>query len=157
MPNTIINNGVINLGRCCPKYRGDYASYETYRGLDYVLYGGKVWLAVHHEPFVGQEPQNGEYWREVAINISTDSNLTPEQIALLKGPKGDRGPQGVQGDPCKIYFGSSIADLSGDASSIPDGALVVTVPAVGDPDNAKLYVKNESGFVFLADIFWRKE
>lgn len=156
MPNTIINNGVINLGRCCPKYRGDYASYETYRGLDYVLYRGKVWLAVHHEPFVRQEPQNGEYWREVAINISTDSNLTPEQIALLKGPAGPAGPQGPQGEPCRFYFGSSIADLKSDASSIPDGGMVLVITA-GDQNNAKMYVKDKSDFMFLADIFWRKE
>lgn len=77
------------------------------------------------------------------------------------GPQGARGPQGVQGpkgdkgDPFavkKTY--ASIAAMNNDFSGteVAVGEFVMITSTVSDPDNAKLYVKGDTAFVFVTDL-----
>lgn len=76
-----------------------------------------------------------------------------------QGPKGDTGAQGVpgvkgdQGEPfaiTKTY--PTIAEMEANANNIESGRFVIIVSDVSDEDNAKLYVKGDTGFTFIADL-----
>lgn len=88
--------------------------------------------------------------------------MSEELLGNIKGPKGDKGdtgaqgPQGVQGekgDPFaveKTY--ATIAAMNADKANVSQGKFVMIVSNVEDEDNAKLYVKGETNFVFVADL-----
>ena len=74
-----------------------------------------------------------------------------------KGDTGDTGPQGPKGDTgegfsiYKTY--ASITAMNADAANVPEGKFVLISSTEADPDNAKLYVKNNQGsFTFLTDM-----
>lgn len=85
-----------------------------------------------------------------------------------KGDQGDIGPQGIQGEQgiqgiqgpqgegfkiSKTY--QSVAAMQADYSNsaVPlYGFVLINTGNVEDADNAKLFVKEESGFVFLSDL-----
>ena len=79
-----------------------------------------------------------------------------------KGDKGDTGEQGVQGiqgvqgpqgEAFNIYKTySTIAEMNADKVNVEEGKFVMIVSNVEDPDNAKLYVKGSTDFVFLTDM-----
>ena len=108
----------------------------TYIGIDYYVY---IW--------------NNETKQYDKTNIYVKGD---------KGDKGEQGPQGIQGeqgikgetgDPFSIYttYGS-IVEMNADKYNVPEGAFVLIASNIEDEDNAKLYVKNESSFVFLTDL-----
>lgn len=73
-----------------------------------------------------------------------------------QGPKGDTGPQGIpgpKGEPFSIYKTySSIAMMTADLANVPAGQFVMIVSDTEDEDNAKLYVRGDTSFVFIVDL-----
>ena len=70
------------------------------------------------------------------------------------GPEGPVGPKGEQGAPfriAKIY--NSVSAMQADSSSLNMGDIaLINTDNVEDEDNAKLYIKNESGYSLLTDL-----
>ena len=70
------------------------------------------------------------------------------------GPEGPVGPRGEQGAPfriAKIY--NSVSAMQTDSTSLNMGDIVlINTDNVEDEDNAKLYIKNESGYSLLTDL-----
>ena len=70
------------------------------------------------------------------------------------GPEGPVGPKGEQGAPfriAKIY--NSVSAMQTDSNSLNMGDIVlINTDNVEDEDNAKLYIKNESGYSLLTDL-----
>ena len=73
-----------------------------------------------------------------------------------QGPQGEPGPKGDQGEPFqirKIY--DSVTSMEADYNNpgIEEGDFVlINTDDVGDPDNAKLYVKGPTGWQFVTDL-----
>ena len=74
-----------------------------------------------------------------------------------QGPIGPEGPAGPKGDPgapfriAKIY--NSVSAMQSDSTSLNMGDIVlINTDNVEDEDNAKLYIKNESGYSLLTDL-----
>ena len=71
-------------------------------------------------------------------------------------PQWEQGIQWIQGEPWdafqiyKTY--PSIASMEADKDNVPEWKFVLIASSIEDPDNAKLYVKGDTGFVFLADM-----
>lgn len=73
-----------------------------------------------------------------------------------QGPQGPQGIQGIQGEAfsiAKIYASVDAmnADFSGGDVSVGQFVLIDT-GNVEDADNAKLYVKSESGYSYITDL-----
>ena len=70
------------------------------------------------------------------------------------GPEGPAGPKGEQGAPfriAKIY--NSVSAMQTDSASLNLGDIVlINTDNVEDEDNAKLYIRNESGYSLLTDL-----
>ena len=70
------------------------------------------------------------------------------------GPEGPVGPKGEQGAPfriAKIY--NSVSAMQTDSNSLNMGDIVlINTDNVEDEDNAKLYIKSESGYSLLTDL-----
>ena len=82
------------------------------------------------------------------------------------GPQGETGPQGIQGIPgpagpkgeqgapfriAKTY--NSVLAMQTDSDSLNMGDIVlISTDNVEDEDNAKLYIKSESGYSLLTDL-----
>lgn len=73
-------------------------------------------------------------------------------------PQWEQGIQGIQWEPWdafqiyKTY--ASISAMNADKANVPEWKFVMIASTVEDPDNAKLYVKANSDFVFLTDMSW---
>ena len=74
----------------------------------------------------------------------------------IQGETGPQGPQGIQGpagESFSIYKTySSIAAMEADAANVPEGKFVIIASTIEDEDNAKLYVKGNTNFIFLTDM-----
>lgn len=69
------------------------------------------------------------------------------------GPVGPQGPKGESGEPFKIAKTyPNVSAMNSDASNVKEGSFVVITSDVNDPDNGKLYVKNDTGFTFIVDL-----
>ena len=69
------------------------------------------------------------------------------------GPVGPQGPKGDNGEPFKIAKTyPNVSAMNSDASNVKEGSFVVIASDVNDPDNGKLYVKNDTGFTFIVDL-----
>lgn len=78
------------------------------------------------------------------------------------GPQGEQGPQGIQGEQGvagpqgapftikKTY--SSIAEMNADFDNMELGDYVMIASSVEIEDNAKLYTKGESSWIFITDF-----
>ena len=91
------------------------------------------------------------------ITITDASGTTTANIN--NGAKGDRGDKGDKGDTgkdfsiYKTYL--SISDMEADKDNVPLNEFVLIASNVEDPDNGKLYVRDNSdpsGFKFLTDM-----
>ena len=86
-------------------------------------------------------------------NVQFD-DLTPEQIAQLKGPTGEHGsPFSI----AKVYH--SIAEMNAGYATdgVPYGKFVIiSTDSVEDPDNAKLFVKDTTAYRFVVDMSGRQ-
>lgn len=80
-------------------------------------------------------------------------NPGPQGIQGIPGPVGPQGPKGDNGEPFKIAKTyPNVSSMNNDASNIKEGSFVVIASDVNDPDNGKLYVKNNTGFTFIVDL-----
>ena len=80
----------------------------------------------------------------------------------MQGPQGVQGPQGIQGiqgekgetgEAFSIYRTyASISAMEADLANVEEGRFVLISSTVSDPDNAKLYVRNSTGWGFLSDL-----
>ena len=71
------------------------------------------------------------------------------------GATGPQGPQGPKGDPftvAKTY--SSVSEMNADFNNpdVKDGSFVVITSNTEDEDNAKLFIKGETGYIFITDL-----
>ena len=86
----------------------------------------------------------------------TDANAQPTYFSVDSGATGATGLQGPKGDKgdgfsiAKTY--SSISDMNADKANVEEGQLVMIASNVNDADNAKLYVKGDEDFTFIADL-----
>lgn len=73
-----------------------------------------------------------------------------------KGDKGDKGAKGDKGDPftvAKIYPSVSAMNAGYASDGVAKGAFVVIDTGnVNDEENARLYIKGDSAYVFLTDL-----
>ena len=73
-----------------------------------------------------------------------------------QGPQGERGPQGIQGVAGKGFSISktyaSVSAMNADLSSLGEGDFAMIASNPDDPDNAKLYVKQDSAMKEIADL-----
>ena len=73
-----------------------------------------------------------------------------------QGPQGERGPQGVQGVAGKGFSVSktytSVSAMNADLSSLGEGDFAMIASTVGDPDNAKLFVKQGDAMKEIAAL-----
>lgn len=81
----------------------------------------------------------------------------PQGIQGPTGPTGPTGPIGEMGPTGKGFAiertYASIAEMNADAANVPLGTFALIASTTQDPDNAKLFVKNEQGgFTFLTDL-----
>lgn len=97
--------------------------------------------------------------------IINQTETVPVKIYMVKGEKGDtgsagpqgpQGVQGIQGVPGKDFSISktyaTIAAMEADKDNVPEGDFVMIASSTEDPDNAKLYVKGATDFVFVTDL-----
>lgn len=81
----------------------------------------------------------------------------PQGIQGIQGERGEQGKQGQQGiqglagkDFSIAETFPSVASMSGD--NLTNGDFVMISSTVEDPDNAKLYLWNGTGFTFVTDM-----
>ena len=99
------------------------------------------------------DPDTGVVTTTYNINLTNGNVGNFTVVGGAKGAKGDTGLKGDKGDGFSIaQTYASISAMNADASNIDEGEFVLIVSNVEDEDNAKLYVKGESGFVFQADL-----
>jgi len=69
------------------------------------------------------------------------------------GKTGPQGPKGEKGEGFSIYktYGS-VEAMTQDAANIPEGKFVMITTDVEDPDNAKVFAKDTTSFVFICDL-----
>ena len=80
-------------------------------------------------------------------------NPGPQGIQGIPGPVGPQGPKGESGEPFKIAKTyPNVSAMNNDASNVKEGSFVVIASDVNDPDNGKLYVKNDNAFTFIVDL-----
>ena len=71
----------------------------------------------------------------------------------IQGIQGEQGPVGPQGEPftiAKTY--SSIEEMQNDFDNMQVGDYVMIASSVDDENNAKLYVKTDTAWVFITDF-----
>lgn len=77
----------------------------------------------------------------------------PQGERGLQGIQGIQGPQGPQGEGFSIYKTyPSVSSMNADSANVPLNKYVLISTDIGNPDNAKMYVKTASGFNFLSDL-----
>lgn len=130
-----------SLGKVSVLPKGEYSSVIQYSRLDIVTYKGSSYLCIKDS--LGIEITNEEYWQLLAQKGDTGETGAT-------GAKGDKGDAGKDFSIYKTY--PSISAMESDASNVPEGEFVLIASDVEDTDNAKLYVKSNTGFVYLTDL-----
>ena len=111
---------------------------------------------------VGDDGRQGDAGRDgVSCTHSWDGTVltvksaSGESSVDLRGEQGKQGIQGERGEPftiAKVY--ESVAQMNADYNN-PDvgiGSFVMIVSNTDDEDNAKLYSKGKSEYVYIADL-----
>lgn len=100
-------------------------------------------------PYIGE---NG-HWFVYSNGVATDTGIKAQGA---EGPQGDPGPKGEKGDPftiAKTYNSVEAMNAGYSTDNVAIGSFVVIDTGnVDDPDNAKLYIKGESAYVYLTDL-----
>lgn len=101
----------------------------------------------------GQDGQDGEdlqfMWQGTSLGIKTE-NQQEYTFVDLQGVQGPAGPQGEPFTIKKTY--SSIAEMNADFNNMQLGDYVMIATTVEVEDNAKLYTKGESQWIFITDF-----
>ena len=88
-------------------------------------------------------------WQGTSLGIKTENQSEYTYVNL----QGVQGPVGPQGDPFtikKTY--SSIAEMNADFNNMQLGDYVMIASTVEVEDNAKLYTRGESQWIFITDF-----
>ena len=85
-----------------------------------------------------------------AIQVSYNEGETYSDLVQLSEITGPQGPAGEGFAIYKTY--ASVEAMEADAANVEEGKFVMISSTEEDPDNAKLYVKAESGFNFVTDL-----
>lgn len=85
-----------------------------------------------------------------AIQVSYNEGETYSDLVQLSEITGPQGPAGEGFAIYKTY--ASVDAMEADAANVEEGKFVMISSTEEDPDNAKLYVKAESGFNFVTDL-----
>lgn len=108
--------------------------------------------------------ENTETSYKISITDNVGTITSPNLIGLQgiqgpqgpQGPQGQQGPQGLQGKTGKnfsIYKTYTTIDLmNADKANVAEGNFVLIASDTQDTDNAKLYVKGSTDFVYLTDL-----
>lgn len=101
---------------------------------------------------IGPMGPQGEVGPQGLQGVVGPMGLTGPQGPM--GPEGPVGPKGEQGAPFKIVkIYNSVSAMQAESNSLNMGDIVlINTDNVEDEDNAKLYIKNESGYSLLTDL-----
>ena len=101
----------------------------------------------------GQDGQDGEnlqfIWQGTSLGVKTETQQEYTFVDL-QGVQGQRGEQGEPFTIKKTY--SSIAEMNADFNNMNLGDYVMIASSVEVEDNAKLYTKGESQWIFITDF-----
>lgn len=87
------------------------------------------------------------------LSWSNNKNLTNPETVNIKGPKGDPGKQGEQGTPFRIIKTyPNVEAMQADFDNMQVGDYVMITSSVELEDNAKLYCKTETEWVYITDF-----
>ena len=105
----------------------------------------------------GEKGENGisttHSWNGTVLTVTSASGTSSADLRGEQGIQGIQGIQGPKGDAFEIYKTyPSIALMNFDVANVPEGKIVLISSNEYDPDNARMYVRNEEGFAFLADL-----
>lgn len=94
-----------------------------------------------------------EYGQAPTAVVVTEDGTKVFVFGIPQGRPGDTGAKGDKGDPFRIFKTyPSVAAMEADAANVPVGEFVMIASNVEDPDNAKMYARTASGFVFITDF-----
>ena len=127
------------------------------------------WYAQTYRPADGESAARGYYVSAYAIAVKHGFTGSEEEwLASLKGPKGDAfvfddftaeqlaGLKGDKGDPftvSKVYPSVALMNSGYGSDHVPPGGFVVIdTGSVEDEDNAKVYMKGDSAYVYITDM-----
>ena len=85
-----------------------------------------------------------------AIQVSYNEGESYSDLVQLSEITGPQGPAGEGFAIYKTY--ASVEAMEADVANVEEGKFVMISSTEEDPDNAKLYVKAESGFNFVTDL-----
>lgn len=98
----------------------------------------------------GQDGQDLQFiWQGTSLGIKTE-NQQEYTFVDLQGVQGKRGEQGEPFTIKKTY--SSIAEMNADFNNMQLGDYVMIASSVEVEDNAKLYTRGESQWIFITDF-----
>lgn len=101
----------------------------------------------------GQDGQDGEdlqfMWQGTSLGVKTE-NQEQYTFVNLQGVQGPAGPQGEPFTIKKTY--ASISQMNADFNNMQLGDYVMIASTVELEDNAKLYTKGESQWIFITDF-----
>ena len=103
--------------------------------------------------------ENGDFDGATFLpNVDTEGNVSWTNNKGLENPtpqniKGPQGPQGIQGEAFKIKKTyASIEEMQADFDNMEVGDYVMITSSVEIEDNAKLYARAETEWVFITDF-----
>ena len=87
------------------------------------------------------------------LSWSNNKNLSNPETVNIKGEKGDKGEKGEQGAPFRIVKTyPDIDTMQADFANMQVGDYVMITSSVELEDNAKLYCKTETEWVYITDF-----
>lgn len=106
-------------------------------------------------PIITENKDNDENTYKLDI-VTKDATITTPNLKGQIGPQGIPGEKGDKGDPftvSKVYDSIEEMNTGFATDDVPQGGFVVIdTGSVEDEDNAKLYIKGISGYVFITDL-----
>lgn len=153
-----------------PKCKGCSSGGTGQQGAD-GLSAYDLWLLAGNQGSVedfllslkGEKGDTGNDGARGTRGAKGDSGLSAYQVWLNEGNtgsvqdflaslKGEQGDTGAKGDPLSIErVYPSVEAMEADTSN-DTGTLVIIQSNENDPDNAKLFVKTDTGYGFLTDL-----
>lgn len=133
--------------------------FKIENGLWYISYNnGESWIeagqATGPAGDKGEKGSQGERGLQGEQGVQGLQGIPGEKGE--RGEKGEQGAKGEKGDPFRISktYTSVAAMNAGYASDgVPEGAFVaINTGNVDDEENARLYIKGESAYVFFLDL-----
>lgn len=118
--------------------------------------GKKVCVAGRGVTFIPTVTADG------TLSWTNDGNLSNPEPVVIRGPEGIQGPQGLigpKGEPGKpfqiarTYESVDAMEADAETTTVVTGQFVmIDTGNVEDADNAKLYLKTETGWQYICDL-----